>query len=341
MSRAVKVKNLIIGGGAPISVQSMCNTVTANVAETAAQIRAMTAAGCDIARLAVKNAADAAAICDIVKETEIPIVADIHFDYKLAIAAAEGGIHKVRINPGNIGCEDNVKQLAEVLGSRNIPVRVGVNSGSIEKEFLHLNKVDALVNSTLKHVSILEKVGFYNTVVSIKASDVVTTVAANRKFRSVSDCPLHLGVTEAGTLERGLIKSSAGIGALLIDGIGDTVRVSLTGGVEDEVFAGRYLLNCLGLRADMPEIVACPTCGRTEIPVERLAREVEEATKRLNKPIKIAVMGCVVNGLGEGADADVGVAGGKDKSVIFRKGQKIKTVDNCDILKELLALINE
>jgi len=285
MTRKIKVGNVYIGGGAPISVQSMCNTKTADVENTIKQIISLQNAGCDIVRFAVNSATDAAAIKEIKNATDISLVADIQYDYKLAVLSAENGIDKVRINPGNIGDERKVRYLADVLKERNIPIRIGVNTGSLEKD----------------------------------------------------DYPLHLGVTEAGTFERGIIKNTAGLSPLLLDGIGDTIRISLTADPVEEVIAGRMLLKSLGLNDDS-EVIACPTCARTEIPLFDLATKVEKMLAG-TKGLKVAVMGCVVNGVGEGEKADFGIAGGKEKSVIFEKGKITKTIDNSLIFDEINALI--
>lgn len=341
MSFKVKAGAVEIGGGAPVSVQSMTNTRTSDVKGTLAQIDSLFRTGCEIVRVAVRNEQDASAISDIVKESPVPVVADIHFDYRLAITAAKNGAAKIRINPGNIGGEDKVKRLVDVLGGAGIPVRIGVNGGSLESEFGGLPLYKAMAESALSHLAMLEKAGFHDTVISVKSSDVVQTVKAYRLLASETDNPLHIGITEAGTVKSGLIKSSAGIGSLLLDGIGDTVRISLTARPEEEVFAARKLLNCLGLRKDMPEVISCPTCGRTEIDVQGLADAVEQIAVQAGKPLKIAVMGCVVNGIGEGKEADFGVAGGKEKSVLFKKGKKYKTVPNGEILEQIKLLIGE
>ena len=325
MTRKIKVGNVYIGGGAPISVQSMCNTKTADVENTIKQIISLRNAGCDIVRFAVNSATDAAAIKEIKNATDIPLVADIQYDYKLAVLSAENGIDKVRINPGNIGDEKKVRYLADVLKERNIPIRIGVNTGSLEKDLKNLNPADALVESAKRHIKILENAGFFDIIVSLKSSDVRTSVAAARKFSKEFDYPLHLGVTEAG------------LSPLLLDGIGDTIRISLTADPVEEVIAGRMLLKSLGLNDDS-EVIACPTCARTEIPLFELATKVEKMLAG-TKGLKVAVMGCVVNGVGEGEKADFGIAGGKEKSVIFEKGKITKTIDNSLIFDEINALI--
>lgn len=340
MTRKVMVGNLYIGGDAKITVQSMCNTPTEDVSQTVAQILALENAGCDIVRVSVPTERAAKAVGDIVKEIHIPLVADIHFDYKLALAAAENGAAKIRLNPGNIGSADKVKYVADFLNERQIPIRIGVNEGSLEKEFNHLPRVEALVQSALKHVGILEKANFYNTIVSIKSSSVQNTVLANRMLSSLTDYPLHLGVTEAGGTRRGLIKNAAGLSPLLLDGIGNTIRISLADNPVEEVYAGRVLLKSLRLGTGV-EIIACPTCARTAIPVAEYAERLEKLTASVRKDLKIAVMGCVVNGVGEAGDADFGVIGGKDKSAIYRRGRLIETVDNERIFDSLLKLLKE
>lgn len=318
----------------------MCNTQTDNVEETVAQILSLESLGCDIVRVTANTEKAAASIKDIVKQIHIPLVADIHFDYKLAIASAENGASKIRINPGNIGGKQKVKYVADFLLERKIPIRIGVNEGSLDKSLSHLPRVDALVQSALDNVSILENVGFYDIIVSIKSSSVKNTVEANRKFSKVCDCPLHIGVTEAGTTKRGIIKNSVGIGALLLDGIGNTVRVSLADKPEEEIIAAKMLLKSLELRNGV-EIIACPTCGRTNINVIDFAERLEKMTCNFQQNIKIAVMGCIVNGVGEAGDADFGVAGGKERSAIFRNGKVIKTVENSLIFEELNNILKE
>lgn len=338
-TRKIKVGDRYIGGGAPITVQSMCDTRTDDVKATVEQILRLEKEGCDIIRVAVNTEEAAAALKSIVREIHIPLVADIHYDWKLAKLAAENGAAKVRINPGNIGSDDKVEYLASLFNEMEIPIRIGVNEGSLDKEFRGLPIVDALVKSAEKDIRILEKAHFYNTIVSIKSSNVVNTVNACKLFAEKFDYPQHIGITEAGVLKRGLIKNSAGIGALLLDGVGDTIRYSLSAKPEEEVKAGIVLLTSLGLRRGC-EVIACPTCGRTEIPVKELAEEVELLATGLND-VKIAVMGCVVNGVGEAGNADFGVAGGKEKSVIFENGEIIKTVPNSQILPELKRLIEK
>ncbi len=326
--KTVKIGKVIIGDGNKIAVQSMTNINTAKVEEVVCQINALKDAGADIVRLAVKDSLDANALKKIKEKTDIPLVADIHFDYKLAIQSIENGVDKVRINPGNIGSEENIKKVADCLKAHKIPVRVGSNTGSIEKEFLAKygkNEI-SLVESALKNVSALEKYGVSDIVISTKASNVPLTVKAYRYLASKVDYPLHVGVTEAGTYERGLVKSSVGIGALLLDGIGDTIRVSLTADPVKEIYAAKKILRAVGLDKNFVEVISCPTCGRTEYDSIGLASRIEEITSNLKKPLKIAVMGCVVNGPGEARDCDLGIAGSKDFCVIFKKGEVIKKV---------------
>ncbi len=327
-----------VGGGSPVTVQSMANTDTRDARGTLRQIRELAKAGCDIIRVAVPDSIAAGKLPEIINGSPIPVVADIHFDYRLALMAIEAGVHAIRINPGNIGDEKKVRAVAEAAGEKDIPIRVGANSGSLPREFMMKFKPgmprldealsDALVKSALEECRILEKYGFRKIKVSLKASDVPATVMAYRKFSEESDYPLHLGITEAGTLARGTVKSAVGIGALLLDGIGDTIRVSLTADPVEEVKTGIMILESAGARRACPEIVSCPTCGRTEINLIGLAGKIESEIERIRKSgkkirlRKIAVMGCAVNGPGEARDADIGIAGGKKgKAVVFRKGK--------------------
>ena len=341
MTRRIPIGGTAIGGGAPVAVQSMTTTRPSDIENTVKQILRLEEAGCDIVRFCVRDAADAAAISRIRRETHIPLVADIHFDYRLAVAAAENGADKVRINPGNIGGEDKIRAVADCVRAHKIPVRVGSNTGSIEKEFLakYGRSEKALAESALKHVAVLEKHGVENIVVSVKASDVKLTVAAYEYIAARCDYPLHLGVTEAGTLLNGVVKNSVGIGALLLKGIGDTVRVSLSADPTEEVYAARRILRSVGLEKDYVEIVSCPTCGRCEWPLIPFAEKVEKFTAKIKKPLKLAVMGCVVNGPGEAADADLGIAGGKDYCMIFKKGEPYKKVACADVEKEFFKEI--
>ena len=344
MTRQIKVGNVPIGGGADVAIQSMLNTKTTDVEGSLAQIRSLAAAGCQIARLAVPNMEAARGFAEICKESVLPLVADIHFDYKLAIAAAEGGASKIRINPGNIGGEDRVKAVVDVCKQKHIPIRIGVNGGSLEKELLEKYghpTAQALVESAFGHLELLEKYGFYDTCVSMKSSHVPTMVAAARLFRSKCDYPLHIGVTETGPVRQGLIKSAMGIGALLLDGIGDTLRVSLTDDPVEEVYAAKDILKAAGLRKDGVDIISCPTCGRTRIDLIGLVNQVDAALKNCPKPITVAVMGCVVNGPGEAREADIGIAGGDGWGMIFEKGQQVAKLPYDELLPELLRRIEQ
>lgn len=342
MTRQIKVGSVPIGGGAEVVIQSMLNTKTTDVEGSLAQIRSLAAAGCQIARLAVPNMEAARGFAEICKESVLPLVADIHFDYRLAIAAAEGGASKIRINPGNIGGEDRVKAVVDVCKDKHIPIRIGVNGGSLEKELLEKYghpTAQALVESAFGHLELLEKYGFYDTCVSMKSSHVPTMVAAARLFRSKCDYPLHIGVTETGPVRQGLIKSAMGIGALLLDGIGDTLRVSLTDDPVEEVYAAKDILKAAGLRRDGVDIISCPTCGRTRIDLIGLVNQVDAALKDCQKPITVAVMGCVVNGPGEAREADIGIAGGDGWGMIFEKGQQVAKLPYDELLPELLRRI--
>ena len=344
MSRVVKVGNLLIGGENPIVVQSMTNTTTSDVEATVNQIKKLEAAGCQMVRMTINNEEAAKAIGEIKKRVDVPLCADIHFDYKLALLAIENGIDKLRINPGNIGSDENIKAVVEKAKEKNIPIRIGVNSGSIEKHILEKYgkpTADGMVESAMYHINLLEKNGFNDIVVSLKASNVKMMVEAYRKISKLVDYPLHLGVTEAGTAFQGTVKSAIGIGALLVDGIGDTIRVSLTEDPVEEIKVAKEILKVLGLIEAGVEIVSCPTCGRTEIDLIGLAKKVEKEFENENRKIKIAVMGCVVNGPGEAREADYGVAGGKGVGVLFKKGQIVKKVDESEILIELKKLIME
>jgi (E)-4-hydroxy-3-methylbut-2-enyl-diphosphate synthase len=344
MSRVVKVGNLLIGGENPIVIQSMTNTTTSDVEATVNQIKKLEAAGCQMVRMTINNEEAAKAIGEIKKRVDVPLCADIHFDYKLALLAIENGIDKLRINPGNIGSDENIKAVVEKAKEKNIPIRIGVNSGSIEKHILEKYgkpTADGMVESAMYHINLLEKNGFNDIVVSLKASNVKMMVEAYRKISKLVDYPLHLGVTEAGTAFQGTVKSAIGIGALLVDGIGDTIRVSLTEDPVEEIKVAKEILKVLGLIEAGVEIVSCPTCGRTEIDLIGLAKKVEKEFENENRKIKIAVMGCVVNGPGEAREADYGVAGGKGVGVLFKKGQIVKKVDESEILIELKKLIME
>ncbi len=325
-------------------IQSMLNTKTTDISGSLEQIRALKAAGCQIARLSVQNMQAARSFAEICKESELPLVADIHFDYQLAIAAAQAGASKIRINPGNIGGEDRVKAVVEVCKDQKIPIRVGVNGGSLDKRLLEKYghpTAQALVESAFQHLELLEKYGFYDTCLSMKSSTVTTMVEAARLFRSQCDYPLHIGVTETGPVKMGMIKSAMGIGALLLDGIGDTIRVSLTDDPVQEVYAARDILKAAGLRKDGVNIISCPTCGRTQIDLIGLVNRVDEALRDCEKPITVAVMGCIVNGPGEAREADIGVAGGDGFGMIFEKGEQVEKLPYDALLPALLRRIEE
>ena len=344
MTRQIFVGGVPIGGGAPVVIQSMLNTKTTDVAGSLAQISRLKAAGCQIARLAVPNMEAAKTFADICKESPLPLVADIHFDYKLAIAAAEGGASKIRINPGNIGGEDRVKAVVDVCKDKKIPIRIGVNGGSLDKKLLEKYghpTAEALVESAFEHLALLEKFGFYDSCVSMKSSTVPTMVASARLFRSKCDYPLHIGVTETGPVRMGLMKSAMGIGALLLDGIGDTIRVSLTDDPVEEVYAAKDILKAAGLRKEGVNIISCPTCGRTQIDLIGLVNKVDAALKDCQKPITVAVMGCVVNGPGEALEADIGIAGGDGCGMLFEKGQQVAKLPYEELLPALLKRIEE
>ena len=344
MTRQIQVGDVLIGGGAPIVIQSMLNTKTTDVAGSLAQLKALKTAGCQIARLAIPNMEAAKSFAQICKESPMPLVADIHFDYKLAIAAAEAGASKIRINPGNIGGEDRVAAVVSACKEKNIPIRIGVNGGSLDKKLLEKYghpTAEALVESAFEHLELLEKFGFYNTCVSMKSSTVPTMVAAARLFRQQCDYPLHIGVTETGPVRMGLMKSAMGIGALLLDGIGDTIRVSLTDDPVEEVYAAKDILRAAGLRKEGVNIISCPTCGRTQIDLIGLVNQVDAALKDCQKPITVAVMGCVVNGPGEAREADIGIAGGDGCGMLFEKGQQVAKLPYDELLPALLKRIKE
>lgn len=341
--RVVNIGGVKIGGDNPIAIQSMCNTDTRDVKSTVNQILELEDAGCEIIRVAVPDMEAAQAVGDIKKQIHIPLVVDIHFDYRLALECMKNGADKVRINPGNIGDSERVKQVVEMAKSRQIPIRIGVNGGSLEKNLLQKYggvTADALVESAMGHVAILDELNFNDIVVSIKISDVPKMLDAYRKFNEISDIPLHIGVTESGTLKSGTVKSSVGIGALLAEGIGDTMRVSLTANPVEEIYTAYDIQKVLGLRKTTVEIVSCPTCGRTQIDLIPIANEVERRVQNLKKPIKIAVMGCAVNGPGEAREADIGIAGGKGEGLIFKKGEIIRKVKESEIIDELIREID-
>lgn len=339
-ARKVKVGGLTLGDG-KIYVQSMLNTPAEDIAASVAQAQALEAAGCEIIRAAVPREEDAALIRALKNAVSVPIVADIHFDHKIALRCVEAGVDKIRINPGNIGSEQKVREVAAACKERGIPIRIGVNSGSLERELLDRYGApvpEALVESALRHASLLEKCGFEDIVISIKSSDVRLMIAAYRLLAKRVDYPLHLGVTEAGTERMGVIKSAVGIGSLLCDGIGDTIRVSLTADPVQEVYAARDILRACGLGRGV-QIVSCPTCGRTKIDLISLAQSVEQALAGVDKPLKVAVMGCAVNGPGEAREADIGIAGGRGEALLFKKGQLLRKVPEDRIVEELLREI--
>lgn len=343
-TRVVKVGNLKIGGNNPIIIQSMTNTNSADVEATVKQINALEKAGCQLVRMTINNIKAAEAIKEIKKRVNLPLVADIHFDYRLALLAIENGIDKLRINPGNIGSDENVKKVVKAAKEKNIPIRIGVNSGSIEKEILEKYTkpcVDALVESAMYHIRLLEKFEFFDIIVSLKSSNVKMMVEAYRKISSLVDYPLHLGVTEAGTKFQGTVKSAIGIGALLVDGIGDTLRVSLTENPVEEIKVAKEILKVLDLSDEGVEIISCPTCGRTEIDLIGLAKQVEEEFETEKNKFKIAVMGCVVNGPGEAREADYGIAAGRGIGILFKKGEIVKKVSENNLLEELKKMISE
>ena len=342
MTRQILVGGIPIGGGAPVVIQSMLNTKTTDVEGSLEQIARLAEAGCQIARLAVPDMEAARSFARICRRSALPLVADIHFDYRLAIAAAEGGAAKIRINPGNIGGEDRVKAVVDVCKLRKIPIRIGVNGGSLDKKLLEKYghpTAEALVESAFEHLALLEKYDFYDTCVSMKSSHVPTMVAAARLFREKCDYPIHIGVTETGPVRMGLMKSAMGIGSLLLDGIGDTIRVSLTDDPVEEVYAAKDILKAAGLRKEGVNIISCPTCGRTQIDLIGLVNQVDEALKDCQKPITVAVMGCVVNGPGEAREADIGVAGGDGCGLIFLKGQPVEKLPYDELLPALLKRI--
>lgn len=344
MTKQIKIGNVPVGGGAPVAIQSMCSTRTDDVEATVQQIKRLAAAGCEIIRVAVPDKPAARAIGAIKEQIDIPLVVDIHFDYKLALECIAAGADKVRINPGNIGGEDRVKAVADACRAKNIPIRIGVNGGSLEKDLLAKYGgvcPEALVESAFGHIKLLNKYDFDDICVSLKSSSVPITMAAYKLMHERSDYPLHLGVTEAGTATMGTIKSAIGIGGLLAQGIGDTFRVTLTADPAEEIVAAKRILQAAGLRQDGPNLIACPTCGRTRIDLIPLAHEVEERLKTVDKPITVAVMGCIVNGPGEASAADVGIAGGNGFGMLFRHGEILKKVPEEQLVDELFRLIDE
>lgn len=342
-TKQIFVGELALGGGANVSVQSMCNTRTHDIEATLAQINELSEAGCDIVRLAVPDEKSAVALKEIRRNCGVPLVADIHFDYKLALAAVNAGANKIRINPGNIGGRDKLKLVADACRANRVPIRIGVNSGSLEKDLL--NKYgptpQALCESAMRHIHMLEDINFDDICISIKSSDVGNCVAAYRLISEMTSYPLHLGITETGMPYMGLIKSAAGIGSLLLDGIGDTIRVSLTAEPVEEVKAGIAILRAVGLRKEGVEIISCPTCGRTGIDLMGTAAEVEELLRGIREPITVAVMGCVVNGPGEASHADYGLAGGKGEALLFKKGVVVGKAAEENMARALVNLIME
>ncbi len=342
MSRQIHVGGVAVGGGAPVSIQSMTNTPTHDVEATLSQIRALAAAGCEIVRVAVPDERAARAIGALKAGSPLPLVADIHFDYRLALIAAEQGIDKIRINPGNIGAAERVEAVAKTCKERGIPIRIGVNGGSLERELLERYggpTPEAMVESAMGHVKLLEQYGFEDICISLKTSNVPTTMQAYQLMAQRYDYPLHLGVTEAGTPAMGVLKSAVGIGGLLALGIGDTFRVTLTADPVEEIVAARQILRAIGLRREGAELISCPTCGRTQIQLIPMAQQVEELLKTVDKPITVAVMGCVVNGPGEARHADVGIAGGNGEGVLFKHGQVVARVPEEQLIPELMKLI--
>jgi len=340
-TRKVYVGGLAIGGGSPVTVQSMTNTATADVDSTVAQIRRLEEAGCEIVRLAVPDIESARAVAEIKRKTSVPVVGDVHFDYRIALESIKNGVDKIRINPGNIGGRERIKEVAIAAKERGVPIRVGVNSGSLEKDILKRYggaTAEGLVESALRQAEILTGFGFYDIVISVKASDLWVTVEACRCLSKECEFPLHIGITEAGTLITGTVKSSIGISALLLEGIGDTLRVSLTGDPVNEVYAGIEILKAVNARGRGIELISCPTCGRCHIDLINLANEVEKRLSAIktDKHIKVAVMGCEVNGPGEGREADVGVAAGRGKALFFKKGEAVCTIDEKDIVDKLI-----
>jgi len=338
-TREVAVGSLVIGGTAPISVQSMTNTDTRDIPRTLSQIRLLEAAGCEIIRLAVPDLAAAESLAVIRDQVHVPLVADIHFDYRLALAALDAGIDKLRLNPGNIGDAGRVKRVVEEARRRKVPIRIGVNAGSLDKDLLQKYghpTAEALMESALRHVAILEELEFRDIVISLKSSDIALTVKAYRMISKQVDYPLHLGITEAGTRMSGTIASAIGIGAMLLDGIGDTLRVSLTAPPEDEVLVGFEILKSLGIRCRGLHLISCPSCGRTTVNLIEIATTIEKELSDVNRPVKIAVMGCEVNGPGEAAEADIGLACGKKGSLIFKKGVVIKKIHNDALVKDFV-----
>ncbi|MCI9477028.1 MAG: flavodoxin-dependent (E)-4-hydroxy-3-methylbut-2-enyl-diphosphate synthase [Emergencia sp.] len=346
MRKSVYCGNIKIGGGAPISIQSMTNVDSRDERGLLAQIDRLTAAGCEIIRIAVPDMEAAGVFGRVKKQVSVPLVADIHFDYRLAIAAIEQGADKIRINPGNIGSTERVRAVVAAAKERNVPIRIGVNSGSLEKDILEKNggvTAEGLCESVLRNAALIEDMGYDNLVLSLKSSDVRMNYEAHKLVFEKTEHPIHIGITEAGTLKRGKVKSAVGIGALLLAGIGDTMRVSLTADPVEEVVYAREILESIGIRTPQIDLISCPTCGRTRVDLQSLAAQAEERLSEIavSRPLKVAVMGCVVNGPGEAREADFGACGGDGKGVIFAKGQVIKTVNECDIVDALIDMIKK
>lgn len=342
-TRKIYVGDLAIGGDSKVVIQSMTNTKTSDVTATVNQIKKLENAGCELVRLSVPNIQSADALREIISKVNIPVVADIHFDYRLAIESIKNGVHGLRLNPGNIGSEEKVRLVVEQAKKRNIKIRIGVNAGSLEKTLMDSmgRTPEAMVESALRHIKILEKHDFYNTAVSLKASDIQTTIKAYELFSNISDYPLHLGITEAGTLKSGTVKSSIGIGYMLLNGIGDTIRVSLTADPVEEIYVAKEILKSIGLDNQSVKIISCPTCARTDIDIIGLAEKIEKATINIKKNISVAIMGCAVNGPGEAKDADIGIAGGISEAILFKKGKIIRKIDEESIIQVLLEEIEK
>jgi (E)-4-hydroxy-3-methylbut-2-enyl-diphosphate synthase len=343
-TRKIRLGDMTMGGDSPITVQSMTNTDTRDVKSTVEQIKRLEDAGCDIVRLAILDGRAADAVGEIKKSAKVPLVADIHFDYRLAVECMKNGVDKIRLNPGNIGGPDRVKIVADMAKERQIPIRIGVNSGSVEKGIIEKYggvTAEGMVESALAHAAMLEDVDFYDIAISIKSSSVPMTIAAYRLLSQKCTYPLHIGVTEAGTVYKGTIKSSVGIGCLLAEGIGDTIRVSLTGDPVEEVRAGKQILKALGIIKEGIDVVSCPTCGRTRINLIDIANQLEPLLDKLNKNIKVAIMGCAVNGPGEAKDADIGIAGGVNEVLLFKKGRIIRKIPQEKVVDELIKEINQ
>lgn len=337
-TKQIKVGNIVIGGQNKVIIQSMCNTKPRNIEDTINQILELENIGCEIIRVSIENEDDALALSKIKEYIHIPLVADIHFDYKLALLAIENGADKIRINPGNIGKPEYVKLICDKCNEYNIPIRIGVNSGSLEKEFEELygsHSVKGMVESIKKHVKMLENFNFYNIVLSVKSSDVLTTIEANKELSELFNYPIHIGITEAGDVFSSSIRSSAGLGILLHQGIGDTIRISITGDVKDEVNAAKELLSSLNLYTNYVKVISCPTCGRTNYDMLPIVKEIKEFVSTLNKDIRVAIMGCAVNGPGEAKNADIGVAGGINEAILFKKGEIIRKIPQSDIISVL------